>query len=1676
MKPIFRILVVALLVLFVLPFSIGYASPVERPANDLGFNFAPGSIIRFEHLSIEDGLSQNAGLDIFQDSRGYLWIGTQDGLNCYDGYSFKTYKHDPDDPTSISSNSILKIMEDRNGDLWIGTWSGGLNRFDPVTGQFTRFQHDPNNPASLSDDTVTALKIDSEGILWVGTLAGLDRYDAKTSTFEHFRNDPNDPKSLGSNAISTIFEDSQRQLWIGTGAIGTEGAGLNRFDPSTGKVVRYQHDESDPQSLSSNNIPSLYEAGDGTFWIATGGFSLQGDGLNHFNPNTGKVEHFTYDADNPHSIGGNDLMSLWGDSSGTLWIGTWANGLSRMELSRPGYFTRYQNDPYFADSLSGNEVWSLFKDRLGILWVGTSHSGINKLSANTGDFSLYQNNPSDPTSLSINATGAFAEDQQGYIWVATWGAGLDRFNPSTGQFMHYRHDPENINSLSDNSFMAVSVDKDNNIWAGTLGKGLNRLDPSTGKVVHYLHDATDPSSIADDNIAAIIQDKQGGLWIGTFGGLSHYDPATNTFTNYSNDPEKPASISHNMVVSLYIDSKNNLWAGTWGGGLNRMDLNSIDHLDPRRASFTHYHSNPDDPSSLSEDSVWTIHESPDGSLWLGTQLGLNHLNPDTQKFTHYTEKQGLPNNVVLGILEDDSQNLWLTTNNGLAKLDPQTGKFVVYDSTDGLQSNEFNSNAYYRASDGTMYVGGINGFNIFRPGNIEPNPVPPQVALTNFEIFSEPQAINLSGQEPIRLNYKQDFISFEFAAFDFQAPPKNQYAYMLEGFDKDWIDAGSRRYASYTNLPGGEYTFRMKAANSDGTWNNTGIAIPVIITPPVWKTWWFIAAVVVGVGTLVAAGFRWRLNSIREQTLRLEMEVAERTAELREMNQLLEKEVEQREWAEAELEKRAAKELQQSEERFRAIFDHSAIGIALVGVDGMPQMVNHAIVRMSGYSEQELLHLTGPEMSYPEDRDLVTQSMQELLEGMRATVQLESRFVHKDGEVHWVRQTISPVSDPDGQPVSLVIMVEDIEQQKRNLASLQESEARFRAMFDTAAVGITLLASDRRVLAVNPVVVKMSGYSEAEMLLLPGQDITHPDDRDIGQEEFAEIQAGTRQAFTMEKRFIRKDGVVYWTRLSISAVRDLDGQLLYMVAITEDIDQQKRAIEDLRESEARFRSMFEHSAIGIGVMSLDRRIIDANPAICRMYGRTRDEMIGMHAAEVTYPEDDPTAVHLFSELVTGERDSYEVDRRYVRKNEEVFWAHVTMSSVRGVDGNPLYLVGMVIDINDQKHAADELRKSQAQFQAIFDNVAVGVAVMTLGRRPLAFNAATERIIGYNADDLRDIDPRLLALPEDRGMDVGLFEELINGKRNSYVMERRYRHKDGRIFWARINYSLVRDLDGRPDYLVGIIEDIDDQKRAAERLAAQEADYLLMLQQRVNERTHELEEANQRLQQEMEQRTKIEKELAEKAAEEAVTADRTRLARDLHDAVTQTLFSASLIAEVLPDLWEMDTDEANKSTEELRQLTRGALAEMRTLLLELRPATLTQTRLSDLIKQLCEAFIGRSRLPIKLSIEGDCLLPPEVQVAIYRIAQESLNNVFKYARASQVDVNLYISDTRVHFKTCDNGIGFDMTTVKPTSLGMRIMRERAEAIGAEFSIDSSPGSGTCIEVSWHPNPKIKLKVM
>ena len=1242
MKPLARLSIIIVFALLVGLLASQVSAAILRAAPDQA-QHAPGSLVRFMHLSVDDGLSQNAGLAFLQDRRGYLWIGTQDGLNRYDGQTFTIYKNDPEDPNSLSHNSVIAMLEDQSGLLWFGTWGGGLNRFDPRTQKFTRFQHDPNNPISLSNDTVTSILQDAAGEIWIGTLGGLDRLDPQTDGFTHFQHHPDDPSSLSSDAVSIVFEDQGGTLWIGTGAYSVAGAGLNRFDRATGKFTRYAHDPLDAKTIAGDNISSMVEAPDGALWIGTGGFSVAGAGLDRLDPLTGAITHFQHDEAAPDSLGDNIVMALLADEAGDLWISTWGGGLNRMEIDAPGRFDHFRHDAYFPECLSGDETWALLKDRSGMLWSGTAHSGLNQLPANTGQFNLYRHNPNNLDSVAVDAVGAFAEDANGQIWLATWGSGLDRFDPRTGKFEHVVAQPDDARSLASPLVLAIYVDPQGMVWAATLGGGLNRLDPAIPQVKRYQHDGLNPQSLIGDNVTAISPEATVGLWLGTFDGLDYFDLKTETFTHYVNDPANPQSLSFNQAVSVFRDRDNQLWVGTYGGGLNRLDLNDPRSRDPQQAQFTIYRHDPADPDSLSNDAVFALHQSPDGTLWFGTQGGLNRFDPQTQKFRAYREKQGLPNDTVLGILEDDDGYLWITTNNGLAKFDPRTELFTVYTAADGLQSNEFNSSAYLRSRDGTMYIGGVHGFNLFRPENVKPNPIPPPVAITRFAVFNEPLDVDLSGQTPIQLSYQQDFISFDFAALDFNAPQKNQYAYKLEGFDPDWVDAGNRPYASYTNVPGGNYTFRVKGSNGDGVWNATGISLPIEITPPVWEMWWFR---VLGISLLiiaVAAAFYFRTRSIRQQNARLQ------------------------------------------------------------------QMV----------------------------------------------------------------------------------------------------------------------------------------------------------------------------------------------------------------------DEQKRVEVELRQSEARFKAIFENSAVGMGLMSMDRIVLDSNPAMSTMLGYTREELIGQSPAMVTYPEDFPTSTESFQQLLSGEATHYVADRRYVRKNGEVFWTQISM-------------------------------------------------------------------------------------------------------------------------------SVVRDPQGQPLYLVGLINDIDAQKRAAEKLAAQDAQHRQQLEQRIAERTAELNQANELLR--------------EKAAQDAVTSERTRLARDLHDAVTQTLFSASLIAEVLPDLWDMNQGEARKRVEELRQLTRGALAEMRTLLVELRPNALVDVPLPVLLKQLGESFIGRARLPVELNVEGKRTLPPDVQLAFYRITQEALNNIVKHAKATQVIVTLRL-DGAVRLSIVDNGVGFDPAAVPADHLGTKIMRERAEAIGAKYSLYSEPGEGTQISVTW-----------
>jgi len=816
-----------------------------------GSALAQESALAFGRLSIEQGLSQSIVECMIQDDRGFMWFGTQDGLNKYDGYQFTVLRQDPADPNSLSQNYITALCEDRVGKIWVGVFNGGVNLYDPSTERFRRFRANRNVPGSLSDDLVRAVCEDAGGTIWVGTNNGLNRYDRSADRFVSYFADPGDPSSLSHNNVRRLFGDRSGFLWVGT------DAGLNRLDPRTGTFEQFHPRPGDPWSLSSDSIRALLVDRKGVLWVGTE------DGLNRFDASTGKFTRYRNVPGDPHSLSSNAVYSILEDSEGTLWIGTNGGGLNALDRET-GKFVSYRNDPFKPLSLSYNEIWALCEDRSGVLWIGTWGGGLDKVATKWKRFLHYKHDPNNPNSLSHDIVWSLYEDGSGILWIGTHGGGLNRLDRRTNQFTHYRHDPSNPRSLSNDFVRVIFADRGGTLWIGTNGGGLDRFDPKEGAFTAYRNDPDDPNSLSHDEIRCITGDRDGRLWIGTNGGgLDAFDPRTGKFLRYRHDAGNPRSLSNDYVRTVYEDRGGVLWVGTQGGGLNRLDRST--------GEFTAFRENASDSTSISSDFVMYVFESRAGVLWVATWGGgLDRFDPATRSFTSYTVEDGLASNAIYGCLEDSEGKLWMSTNNGLSRFDPKTSVFKNYNVEDGLQSKEFDALAFFESPSGEMFFGGINGFNAFRPENIRDNPYVPPIVITSFAKVNK--AVKLGGASMseatgLKLSYRDYVFSFEFAALDYTAPGRNRYAYKMEGLDRDWIytDA-SKRYANYTTLPPGKYVFRVKGSNSDGVWNEEGVAVRITTTPPFWGTWWFRALVLLAVATLTALWFRRRVDTVRLAT------------------------------------------------------------------------------------------------------------------------------------------------------------------------------------------------------------------------------------------------------------------------------------------------------------------------------------------------------------------------------------------------------------------------------------------------------------------------------------------------------------------------------------------------------------------------------------------------------------------------------------------------------------------------------------------------------------------------------------------------------------------------------------------------------------------------------------------
>ncbi len=789
--------------------------------------------LKFDRISLDEGLSQSSVRAIIQDYKGFIWFSTQDGLNRYDGYNFVVYKHDPDKSGSLRSNFSVALLEDRDSTLWVGT-TEGLHRYDRATDNFTVFRTNPDNKNSLSNNLVWCFEEDRAGNIWVGTDDGLNRLDKQNGQFERFLQDPANLNSLSDSNIRALMEDDHGRLWVGT-----QTGGLNMRDPQTGLFKRYQSDPADSSSISDNRVSSLAQDAAGFIWVATA------NGLNKLDPQTEQFTRYEHDAADPKSLASNDVRTVLVDHNNVLWVGT-EGGLC-LYRHDTGDFSCYAHEHENPHSLASNSVRALYEDHTGILWIGSLVNGVSKLSASRMRFAHFQYNPHDPGSLSENTVRAFTEDSLGGLWVGTQSGSLNRYEPRLQKFIHYQHDPQNPFSLPGDDIRALYTDRSGNIWVGTLA-GLCRYEAGSDRFIRYENKVADPTiAILLNRIWHIREDDAGFIWLGLWGGgLARLNPATGEFINYRHDPQDPQSLSNDWVRIFWWDRAGNFWIGTWGGGLCRMK----GEPGSGQSAFENYMPNDHDPGvGPSSRSITSICEDHAGILWLGTiDGGLDRFDPMTRRFHAYTEKNGLCNSSVYGVLEDNLGYLWLSTNHGLTRFDPRQETFVNFDVNDGLQSNEFNNGAYYKSKQGELFFGGVNGFNRFFPETIQQNPFRPHMAITNFQIFNQTVPIGapdsplqkaIGETTELALSYRYNVFSFEFAALHYAAPIKHKYAYMLEGFDDDWnyTDA-RRRFVTYTNLNGGDYVFRVKGSNGDGVWNEDGISLRIKIIPPFWKTWW----------------------------------------------------------------------------------------------------------------------------------------------------------------------------------------------------------------------------------------------------------------------------------------------------------------------------------------------------------------------------------------------------------------------------------------------------------------------------------------------------------------------------------------------------------------------------------------------------------------------------------------------------------------------------------------------------------------------------------------------------------------------------------------------------------------------------------------------------------------------
>ncbi len=800
-----------------------------------------GQIAHTKTFTVGEGLSQSNVTSLLQDSRGFLWIGTQDGLNRYDGYEFTVFKHEHADTNSISNNVINCILEDNKGNIWIAT-NYGLDKYNPYTGRFTNYLHEEDSSSGLPQHQVFSVFQDSDGYIWVKTLYYLSRFDPENEEFKNYKHFNDYFNYYDGSSNFSIIEDNKDRLWVGT------KDGLSLFNKELEIFKRYYHKKDDENSLSSNRVKDIYQDRKGTIWIGTD------KGLNKFDPESENFTRYYFQSELEKPVARNSFNTIMEDESGILWVGT-GGGLYKFDRET-GAFHSANQFLFNTNRSITSEIQSLEQSRSKVMWVGTLQ-GLLKIQKNLKSFKLYKNDKDGNSLFGNNLIASVYKHENNDIWIGTWNSGLYVLDPKTLETKVFT---ERRAFIGDNNVHTLFKDSKQRLWIGTQD-GISYYDFNTGSF-HKINNSTIEKIFSNNRIYSIDEDSDGNLWFATRNGLHvlHPDLIIKSYYHTSYNKE---SLSSNFIYDVMVASDSIVWVAT-NNGLNRLNrvTNTFEIYKRDKISCN---------NCLVNNEILCLHKDDNNNIWIGTVGGLNKYDPSTKIFTSYTEQDGLPNNLIYSILEDNNGNLWISTNLGISKFDPTNEEFVNYSIYDGLQNYEFNHLASYKADDGELFFGGISGLNAFYPDSIKTSSYIPEIVITSLEIITGRGQKNykLHGTDTVYIPHENNLITIEFAALDLTEPEKNRYAYMLEGVENYWVNIGNRRYATFSKLPPGKYNFKVKGTNNDGVWNEEGTELFLIVETPFWKSEFAYFAYAVAGLLLILWIIRWRTRSLRKANQQL---------------------------------------------------------------------------------------------------------------------------------------------------------------------------------------------------------------------------------------------------------------------------------------------------------------------------------------------------------------------------------------------------------------------------------------------------------------------------------------------------------------------------------------------------------------------------------------------------------------------------------------------------------------------------------------------------------------------------------------------------------------------------------------------------------------------------------------